>query len=53
MHLKTDKIFLIHLIKTLDVINETINLTDKGSVRVAEKKMEIGLSINGLKRLFC
>ena len=39
--------------KILDAINETINLTDKGSVRVAEKKMEIGLSINGLKRLFC
>ena len=28
--------------KILDSINETIELTDKGIIRVAEKKMEVG-----------
>ena len=33
--------------KILDAISETIELTDKGSIRVAEKKMEIGPLTSG------
>ena len=33
--------------KIIDAINETIELTDKGNIRVAEKKMVSGLLTNG------
>ena len=33
--------------KIIDAINETIELTDKGNIRVAEKKTVNGLLING------
>ena len=39
--------------KILSAINETIELTDKGEVRVAEKKTTNGQLTNGLKKQFC
>ena len=36
----------------INAINETIELTDQGKIRVAEKKMILGKLINGLKKLY-
>ena len=39
--------------KTLnDLVRETIDLLDNGKIRVAEKKVTNGKSINGLKKLY-
>ena len=38
--------------KIIDAINQTIELTDKGDLRVAERKMVNGLLINGLRKRF-
>ena len=35
-----------------DLVRETIDLLDNGKIRVAEKKVTNGRSINGLKRLY-
>ena len=35
-----------------DIVHETIDLLDNGKIRVAEKKVVNGKSINGLKKLY-
>ena len=37
----------------INAIKETIELTDQGKIRVAEKKMDLGKLINGLKKRYC
>ena len=39
--------------KIINVINKTIDLLDAGKIRVAEKRIAIGPSTNGLKKQFC
>ena len=39
--------------KIIKAINETIELVDSGKIRVAIKLMDLGWSINGLKRPYC